>query len=93
MTERVGPMSLVRDRFQWVSYGLVAGLILGIILGWLFHGVFSQVFRFALVALLLVPLVGAFLLWRRISDRNRADQPIETRSMVVETRTDDRTPR
>ena len=89
MQQARGRMTLVRERFQWGSYGFIPGLILGIVLGWLFHGVVSWIFRFGLVALLLVPLVIAFVVWRRWSDRSRRDDVIESR-YVVETRVDER---
>ena len=85
-----GSMSLVRDRFQWGSYGFVAGIVLGLILGWLFHGVVGTVLRLLLVALLLVPLFAAFLIWRRFSNRGKRDDVVEGRSFVIETRTDER---
>ena len=101
MQQRFGRMTVVRHRFQWGSYGFVAGIVLGIILGWLFHGVVGWIFRFGLVALLLVPLVALFLVWRRLTNRGRQDEEIarapsvrddrdeaiEARSFVVETRT------
>lgn len=54
----------VRDRFQWGSYGFVAGLLLGLILGVFFYGIVSFIIRYGLVALLLIPLVWAFFFWR-----------------------------
>ncbi len=81
-----GPMLILRERFQWGSYGFVAGIVLGAILGWLFHGVVGTVIRFGLVALLLVPLFAAFLVWRRLSDRSRGEQDatVVTRTVVVD---------
>ena len=81
-----GPMLILRERFQWGSYGFVTGIVLGAILGWLFHGVVGTVIRFGLVALLLVPLFAAFLVWRRLSDRSRRDQDatVVTRTVVVD---------
>lgn len=62
-----GPIGMVRDRFQWGSYGFATGLLLGVILGWIFQGVVSWIVRFGIVLLVLVPLVLAFLAWRRFS--------------------------
>lgn len=82
-----GSMSLVRERFQWGSYGFVTGIILGLILGWIFHGVISRIFWILVV---LVPLIFAFLVWQRLTNRRRRDDAVETRSFVVETRSDER---
>jgi len=69
MQNRIGPISIIRDRFQWGSYGFVAGIVLGLILGWFFHGAVGIILRFGLVALLLAPLIILFLVWRRLTDR------------------------
>jgi hypothetical protein len=104
MSQRFGPMTMIRDRFQWVSYGFIAGVILGLILGWLFHSVVGWIFRFGLVALLLVPLVILFIVWRRFSDgskrdvvsgetpslRGGRDNLVETDSYVIETQAERR---
>ena len=92
----VGPMTFVRERFRWGSYGFAGGLIIGLILGWFFHGVISFVVRFGFVALLLVPVVVVFLVWRRLEDRGRANprsdisssavDPVETRGRFVDVR-------
>ena len=81
-----GPMLILRERFQWGSYGFVAGIVLDAILGWLFHGVVGTIIRFGLVALLLVPLFAAFLVWRRLSDRSRGEQDatVVSRTVVVD---------
>ena len=102
--QKYGPMTMIRDRFQWVSYGFIAGVVLGLILGWLFHGVVGWIFRFGLVALLLVPLVALFIVWRRLTDksrraaviggtpslRERRGDLVETDSYVIETRAEPR---
>ncbi len=92
---KLGPMTFVRERFRWGSYGFVGGVLVGAFLGWFFHGLISTIFRFGFVALLLIPLVIVFLVWRRFDDRNRSPttsvqstvtEPIETRGEVVEVR-------
>ncbi len=91
MTQRVGAMATTfRTRFQWVSYGFIPGIVLGLILGWLFHGVVGTLLRFLLVAVLLAPLVIGFIAWQRIKNRGQADEVVEGRSFVVETRVDER---
>lgn len=102
MSQRLGPMTMVRDRFQWGSYGLGVGLLLGLILGWLFHGVVGTIVRFGFVALVLIPFIVAFIVWRRLADRGRdlkenvetrvgslrdgRGDVVETESFVIETR-------
>ena len=91
MTQRVGSMAATfRDRFQWISYGFIPGIVLGLILGWLFHGVVGTLLRFLLVAIVLAPLVIGFIAWQRLKNRGQADEVVEGRSFVVETRVDDR---
>ena len=53
-------------RFEWGSYGFLAGIIVGLLLGWMFHGFVGAVVRVALVAAIFVPIVVASLVWRRI---------------------------
>src|ERR687898_485920 len=48
-------------RFQWGSFGFLAGILLGVLVGW-FIGAFIRV---ALVSLVIVPVVLAFLAWRK----------------------------
>ena len=88
MNQRFGPMVVLRDRFQWVSYGFIAGIVLGIVLGWLFHGVVGWIFRFGLVALLLVPLVALFIVWRRLSSPSRQDEVIDGHRPSLRERSD-----
>lgn len=82
---RFGPMAMVRDRFQWGSYGFIGGLLLGVILGWIFQGVVSWIFRFGLVLLLVIPLVALFLAWRRFADRDQQDADDDRAARVDET--------
>jgi F0F1-type ATP synthase assembly protein I len=77
-------MAVIRDRFQFGSYGFIAGLVVGLLLGWLFHGFVGFVVRFGLVVLLLTPLVVIFLIWRKLSDRDPRPQVIETSAVVVD---------
>ena len=85
MMARVPAMALLRERFRWGSYGFIGGILLGAILGWAFHGVVSWIVRFGFVALLLVPLVVVFLVWRRLSDRSRTrDNVVVTRTVVLD---------
>ena len=86
MMARVPPMALLRERFRWSSYGFIGGMVLGIILGWIFNGVVSWIVRFGFVALLLVPLVVVFLVWRRLSDRRSGDRDnvVVTRTVVLD---------
>lgn len=67
----LGPMTILRERFRFVSYGFAGGLLLGLVLGWAFHGVISFIVRFGFVALLLVPLALVFIFWYRLSNRDR----------------------
>ena len=85
MMARVPAMAILRERFRWGSYGFVGGAVLGVILGWLFHGVVSWIIRFGFVALLLVPLVVVFLVWRRLSSRDRdRDNVVVARTVVLD---------
>lgn len=68
MGQRIGAMTVVRDRVQWGSYGFIAGLVIGLILGWLFNRVVGTVLW---VGLVVVVLVLAFTVWRWVTDRGR----------------------
>jgi membrane protein implicated in regulation of membrane protease activity len=63
----------IMDRIRLICYGLLAGLLIGAVAGWMFHGVIGTIFRLFVVALLLVPVVLAFLFWQRVTRRD--DQP------------------
>ena len=99
MQQRVGPMTVIRDRFQWGAYGFVAGIVLGLILGWVFNRVVGTILWVGLAVLLVVLF---FSIWRWVTDRGRraeeivservrsvrgdGDEAIETSSYVIETR-------
>lgn len=53
-------------RFQWGSYGFLAGILLGVLMGWLFAGFVGAFIRVAMVALAIVPLVLIYIAWRRV---------------------------
>jgi membrane protein implicated in regulation of membrane protease activity len=52
-------------RFQWGSFGFLAGILLGVLMGWFFAGFVGAFIRVALVALVIVPVVVAYLAWRK----------------------------
>jgi hypothetical protein len=53
-------------RFQWGSYGFVAGILVGVMMGWFFAGFVGAFIRVAMVALVIVPVVLVYLAWRKI---------------------------
>ena len=53
-------------RFQWGSYGFLAGIFIGIMMGWLFAGFIGAFIRVAMVALVIVPIVLVYIAWRKI---------------------------
>src|SRR5918998_3697588 len=54
-----------RGRFQWGSLGFLAGILLGVLMGWFFAGFVGAFIRVAMVALVAVPVVLAYLAWRK----------------------------
>ncbi len=70
MQSRIGPMSIIRERFHWGSYGFVIGLVLGLLLGWFLHGAVGAAFL-GVVVLLLVALAILFFVWRTVTDRRK----------------------
>ena len=52
-------------RFQWGSFGFLADILLGVLMGWFFAGFVGAFIRVALVALVIVPVVLAFVAWRK----------------------------
>ena len=65
MNRQRGTAASSGGRFEWGSYGFLAGVIVGLLLGWMFHGLVGTLVRFALVAAVLVPIVILYLAWRR----------------------------
>lgn len=59
------------QRTRWIRFAYIAGLITGVLVGWLLHGVISLVFRFGLVAVLLLPLIVILYLFWRSARGNR----------------------
>ena len=64
----------VKERLQWVFYGLIAGLLIGLALGWIFSGLIGTLVKMAIVAALLVPLYFAWRFWRSTKEDDRAEQ-------------------
>lgn len=52
-------------RAHWGSYGFMAGILVGIFLGWFFHGFVGAILRIGIAAIVLIPLILAFIGWRR----------------------------
>ena len=52
-------------RFEWGSFGFVAGILLGVLIGWFFAGFIGAFIRVAMVALVIVPVVLVYLAWRK----------------------------
>ena len=52
-------------RFQWGSFGFVAGVLLGVLIGWFFAGFIGAFIRVAMVALVIVPVVLVYVAWRK----------------------------
>jgi hypothetical protein len=65
MNGRNGVSGAQGGRFQWGSFGFLAGILLGVLMGWFFAGFVGAFIRVALVALVIVPIVLAYLAWRR----------------------------
>jgi membrane protein implicated in regulation of membrane protease activity len=53
-------------RFQWGSYGFLAGILIGVMMGWFFAGFIGAFIRVAMVALVLVPIVVIYIAWRKV---------------------------
>ena len=85
------PMMTVKERLQWMGYGLIAGLLIGLILGWLFRDVISTGVKMLILAALLVPLFFAIRFWHRTTTDERdartrtvaSTEAIETQGGVV----------
>ena len=66
MNGRVGTSASQGGRFQWGSYGFMAGILVGVLMGWLFAGFVGAFIRIAMVGLAIVPLVLIYIAWRKI---------------------------
>lgn len=53
----------------------VLGLLLGLVLGWIFSSLVGAVFRYGLLALLIIPLILAIYFWWRIRNAKPTDGP------------------
>jgi hypothetical protein len=92
MNARDGMHRSQGGRFPWGSFGFFAGILLGVLLGWFFAGFIGAFVRVALVALVIVPVVLAYLGWRRYiapwlrppaeSDYGEPINAIETNAVV-----------
>jgi membrane protein implicated in regulation of membrane protease activity len=52
-------------RFQWGSFGFLAGILLGVLIGWFFAGFVGAFIRVAMVALVIIPIVLIYIAWRK----------------------------
>jgi hypothetical protein len=57
----------ISDRIRLIGYGLLAGIVVGAVFGWMFHGVIGFIIRLVIVAILLLPVVLAFMFWRQVT--------------------------
>ncbi|MGI9254187.1 MAG: hypothetical protein ACR2J8_10595 [Thermomicrobiales bacterium] len=64
----------VKERMQWVVYGMIAGLLIGLVLGWLFSGIIGTAIKMLVVAALLVPVYFAWRFWKSTKDDQKAAQ-------------------
>jgi hypothetical protein len=71
----------VKERMQWVLYGLIAGLLIGLVLGWLFSGIIGTAIKMLVVAALLVPIYFAWKFWRSTKDDEEAAQAARNAAM------------
>lgn len=62
----------VKERMQWVLYGLIAGLLIGLVLGWVFSGIIGTAVKMLIVAALLVPAWFAWKFWRSTKEDEAA---------------------
>ena len=81
---RQGTMAVLRERARWSVYGFLGGLLLGIIVGWAFHRIVGAILSLGFVLLLLIPLVVVLIAWWRLSRRDRRDEVVVTRTVVVD---------
>ena len=81
-------------RFQWGSFGFLAGILVGILMGWMFAGFVGAFIRVAMVALVIIPVILIYIAWRKVvapwlrppAERHYVymspDNAIETRAVV-----------
>jgi F0F1-type ATP synthase assembly protein I len=88
MNRHDGTTGSQSGRFQWGSYGFLAGVVVGLMMGWMFHGFVGAFVRLALVAIVVVPLIVGYLAWRRyVSPLLRPPaQPDSMAAGAIETR-------
>lgn len=94
MSQHQFPYRRSTGRAQWGSYGFMAGILIGIFLGWFFHGFVGAFLRVGIAAIVLIPLIIAFIGWRRYispwfrpareSSFQSSVSAIETRGVVRE---------
>ncbi len=65
MNGRDGMNGSQGGRYQWGSFGFLAGILLGVMIGWFFAGIVGALIRVAMVALVIVPVILVYLAWRR----------------------------
>ncbi|MFM9107388.1 MAG: hypothetical protein ACKOWF_11900 [Chloroflexota bacterium] len=64
----------VKERMQWVFYGLLAGLLIGLVLGWVYSGIIGTAVKMVIVAALLIPVWFAWKFWRSTKEDEAAAQ-------------------
>jgi predicted lipid-binding transport protein (Tim44 family) len=96
MNERNRINGYQAGRFQWGSYGFLAGILVGVMMGWFFAGFIAAFIRVSMVALVIVPIVLIYFAWRKVvapwlrpSAEHQyqyigSDNVIETRAVVRE---------
>lgn len=76
------------QRTRTLRYVFAIGMFFGIAIGWFFHGLISLIFRFGVVAILMIPIaVLVFMWWRSSRERDRMQTTMVTMSWK-----DDQTP-
>lgn len=60
---------------QVTKIAFVIGLLLGLVLGWIFSSIVGAVFRFGLLALLIIPLLLAIYFWWKVRNSKPGDGP------------------
>ena len=66
MNERNRTNGYQSRRFQWGSFGFLAGILVGVMMGWFFAGFIGAFIRVAMVALVIVPIVLIYIAWRKV---------------------------